>query len=182
MIHDLKGLIHTAAAVAAILIGAVVFIRPKGGIPHRFLGYAYALSMLTVIATSFAIYRLTGRFNFLHGASIVSTITVGFGLIHAITRKPKEMWYVLHYYWMSWSFIGLLAALVAEVSTRVALPFVTVSFGQRYLIGFWCVVGVATLFVVLVGRHLVNKHSPLRKNPPNKALEPTTTAVTPRAT
>jgi cytochrome b len=162
MIHDLTGLIHTLAASMAILVGAVVFLRPKGGRWHRWLGYVYSLCMLTVIVTSFGIYRLTGRFNFFHGAAIASSISVGFGFSHAFLRKPKEMWYVLHFYWMSWSFIGLLAALVAEISTRIALPFIVSKFGRSYLAGFWGVVGVVTLLVVLVGLHLVNRHSPLR--------------------
>jgi len=164
MIHDLTGLIHTLAALMAILVGAVVFLRPKGGLWHRRLGYVYSLCMLTVAVTSFTIYRLTGRFNFLHGAAIASSISVGFGFGHAFLRKPKEMWYGLHFYWMSWSFVGLLAALVAEISTRIALPFFVAKFGHSYLAGFWCVVGLATLMVVLVGRQLVNKHSPLKKS------------------
>lgn len=174
MIHDFTGLVHTIAASLAILIGAIVFLRPKGGRTHRFLGYAYSLCMLTVIATSFMIYRLTGRFNFLHGAAIVSSISVGFGFGHAFSRKPKNLWYTLHFYWMSWSFIGLLAAFIAEISTRLALPFIVAKFGRSYLIGFWCVVGLTTLGVVLVGRSLVEKHSPLRKKKePNQPPEPT---------
>src|SRR5213595_2747609 len=117
MVRDLTGLIHTIAASLAILIGTVVFLRPKGGTVHRVLGYGYSLCMLTVIVTSFAIYRLTGRFNFLHGAAIASSISVGFGFGHAFSRKPKNSWYGWHFYWMSWSFIGLLAAFVAELST-----------------------------------------------------------------
>src|SRR4051812_19051092 len=96
MIHDLTGLIHTFAASLAIIGGAVVFLRPKGGLWHRRIGYVYTLCMLVVIVTSFAIYRLTGRFNFLHGAAIASSISVGFGFSHAFLRKPKEIWYLLH--------------------------------------------------------------------------------------
>jgi hypothetical protein len=175
MIHDLTGLIHTLAASLAILIGAIVFLRPKGGTVHRLLGYAYSLCMLTVIVTSFAIYRLTGRFNFLHGAAIASGISVGFGFGHAVSRKPKNAWYGLHFYWMSWSFIGLLAAFVAEISTRLGFPFMVARFGRSYLTAFWCLVGLATLLVVLVGRHLIDKHNPLRKGKvePNPSLQPT---------
>jgi hypothetical protein len=176
MVHDLTGLIHTLAALIAVLVGAVIFLRPKGGPWHRRLGYVYSLCMLVVIVTSFAIYRLTGRFNFLHGAAVASSISVGLGFSHAFSRKPKETWYALHFYWMSWSFIGLLAALVAEISTRVALPLLLARFGRSYLIGFWCVVGVTTLLVVLVGRHLVAKHSPPRKN---SRLNPTPRSTVP---
>lgn len=170
MIHDFTGLSHTVAASIAILVGGIVFLRPKGGVWHRRLGYVYSLCMLIVIVTSFAIYRLTGRFNILHGAAIASSISVGLGFGHAFLRKPREMWYIWHFYWMSWSYIGLLAALVAEISTRVALPFIVARFGRSHLFGFWCVVGVASLLVVLAGGYIVNKHSPLRKgkepNPP----------------
>ena len=64
MIHNLTGFIHTAAASIAILIGTLVFFRPKGGPVHRMLGYVYSLCMLTVVVTSFSLYRLTGGFNF----------------------------------------------------------------------------------------------------------------------
>ena len=119
--------------------------------------------MLTVIATSFAIYRLTGRFNFLHGAAIASSISVGLGFVHAFSRRPKNTWYVWHFYWMSWSFIGLLAAFVAEISIRIAMPYIIAKFGRSYLLGFWGVVGLATLLVVILGRHLVGKHNPIKK-------------------
>jgi len=119
--------------------------------------------MLTVILTSFLIFRLTGHFNFLHGAAIVSSITLGFGFGYAFLRKPTNGWYAWHFYCMSWSFIGLLAAFVAEISTRLAFPFVASKFGKSYFLGFWCVVGLATFLVVMVGRYLVAKHSPLRK-------------------
>jgi len=169
MVHDLTGLVHIVAASLAVLVGAVVFLRPKGGAWHRRLGYVYLVSMLVMIATAFSIYRLTGRFNFLHGAALASSITLGFGFGHAFLRKPRETWYGLHFYWMSWSYIGLLAALVAELSTRIALPFVYAKFGPAYLVGFWWVVGLTTMLVVLVGRHQVKKHRPLEKYRPARA-------------
>lgn len=159
MIHDLTGFIHTTAAFAAIGIGGVIFLRPKGGRAHRLLGYAYTSCMLTVIVTSFAIYRLTGSFNFLHGAAIASSLSVGFGFGHALLRKPAGTWLVWHYYWMSWSFVGLMAAFVAEISTRVGMPYIVAWFGPSSLLGFWIVVGIATLAVVGKGRQLVSRHA-----------------------
>ena len=160
MTHDLTGVIHTLAASIAILVGAVVFLRPKGGPWHRRLGYAYVLCMLIVIVTALAIYRLTGRFNVLHGAAVASSISIGCGFSHAWLRKPHGMWHVWHFYWMSWSFIGLLAAFVAEMATRVARPWMVASFGGSSLGSFWSVVGTVTLLVVFVGGHLVNTHRP----------------------
>ncbi len=160
MIHDLKGWIHTVAAVAAMAFGAVVFLRPKGGPVHRFLGYAYSLCMLVLIATSFSIYRLTGGFNFLHGASIMSSIGVAFGFAHAFLRRPRNSWILRHFFFMSWSYIGLLAAFVAEISTRVAMPYVARRFGSGSLLPFWCIVALATAIVVAVGWRLVNQNRP----------------------
>lgn len=124
MIHDFTGLVHTTSAFAAMAVGAIIFLRPKRGTFHRSLGYIYCVSMAVVIGTSFAIYRLTGTFNALHGAAIAGCVSVGFGFAHALLRRPRGQWYVWHYYWMSWSFIGLLAAFVAELSTRVAMPII----------------------------------------------------------
>lgn len=158
MIHDLKGLIHTAAAIAAMVLGAIVFLKPKGGRVHRFLGYAYSLCMLLLIATSFMIYRLTGGFNFLHGASIASSVGVAFGFGHAFLRRPRATWLVRHYFFMSWSYIGLLAAFVAEISTRVAMPYVARRFGSGSLLAFWCIVALASAAVVIAGAVLVNRN------------------------
>jgi uncharacterized membrane protein len=166
MIHDLKGLIHTAAAVAAMVLGAVVFFRPKGGRVHRLLGYAYTLCMLLLIATSFMIYRLTGGFNFLHGASIASSMGVAFGFGHAFLRRPRDTWLVRHYFFMSWSYIGLLAAFVAEISTRVAMPYVARRFGGGSLLVFWCIVALASAAVVIAGARLVNRNRRLVSAPP----------------
>lgn len=160
MIHSTTGLVHTLAALLAVLTGAIVFLRPKSGPVHRCLGYIYVLSMVTVIVSSFAIYRLTGRFNFLHGAAIVSAITVSLGFKYALLRKPSGVWQMKHFYWMSWSFIGLLAALMAETATRIGMPLVAAKLGRSYLTGFWCMVGLVTFVVVLIGRHLVAKHTP----------------------
>lgn len=160
MIHDFKGLVHTLAAIAAMLIGAVVFLRPKGGAAHRRLGYAFSACMGLLIATSFSIYRLTGGFNFLHVFSVLSTIGLAFGLSYAFRRRPEGRWMLAHYYWMSWSYIGLLAAFVAEISTRVAMPYVASHFGSKYLMGFWMVVGAATGVVVVAGRAVVNRNRP----------------------
>ncbi len=116
--------------------------------------------MVTVLGTSFAMYSLTGGFNVLHVAAIVSSICLLMGLKYAITRRPKQMWFALHYHWMCWSYVGLLAAFVAETSTRLAMPFLVARFeGFSYGI-FWTIVGVASAAVTLAGRSLIRRHAP----------------------
>jgi len=152
-------LLATLLAVA-LAAGAVIFFRPKTGPIHRRLGYLSAASMLTVNLTALLIYRLTGRFNFLHGFALISLTGVILGLRHAVTRRPRETWLLSHYYWMSWSYAGLLAALVAESGTRVVLPFLR-SQGVAVSMGlFWALVGLLSGVVMLAAQRLINRHRP----------------------
>ena len=160
MIHDLTGLIHTVAAMLAMATGSVIFLRPKGGSRHRKLGYVYSIAMVVMLITAFMLYRLTGGFNALHIAAIISSVTIAFGLKFAVSRQPAQGWYFFHYLWMSWSYVGLLAAFVAELSTRVAMPLVVEKFGSESRTVFWIIVGFASAFVIFSGARLINRHSP----------------------
>ena len=51
MIHSAIGLVHLTTAVTTLLIGLLIFLRPKGGRLHKFLGYVYSVSMLTMLVT-----------------------------------------------------------------------------------------------------------------------------------
>lgn len=75
-------LLHTVAALTAIPIGALVFIRPKGNQVHRKLGRAWAALMLAVILTSFFI-RGDGQFSWIHLLSIGSLIALAWGVVLA---------------------------------------------------------------------------------------------------
>jgi uncharacterized membrane protein len=158
MIHSTIGLIHTIAATAALIIGGCIFIRPKATTQHRVAGYAYSLAMVTLIITAFFIYRLTGSFNFLHVLALVSTVTLGRGLYHAIARRPKGTWLETHYGWMSWSYIGLFAAFIAETATRVGVPYLYQHHGVRSFGWFWAIVALTTFGVCFLGGHLVGSN------------------------
>lgn len=113
------GLIHLIASISALFFGTLVLITEKGTKRHKQIGYAYAVSMLGVIATALMIYRLFGRFGVFHVAALVSGLTLLGGIIPAILRKPAKSWFRLHYSLMYWSVIGLYAAFVAEVLVRI---------------------------------------------------------------
>jgi hypothetical protein len=49
---------HAAFAFAAIGLGAVQLLAPKGTIPHRTIGWAWALLMLLVAGTSLFIHTI----------------------------------------------------------------------------------------------------------------------------
>ncbi len=47
---------------------------------------------------------------------------------------------------MCWSYVGLFAALIAETSTRVGMPWVTQHFGKGSTVVFWAIVGTGIGF------------------------------------
>ena len=150
------------AAVAALLIGLCIFLRPKATTLHKILGYVYSVSMLTMLITALSIYRLTSSFNLLHAFAILSTIQLSRGLYHAISRKPKGAWLAPHYRWMSYSYIGLCAALVAEGSARVLMPYLH-DHGIQSFGWFWVIVGIATFAVVSIGQFLMQRNRAILK-------------------
>ncbi len=160
MIHDLTGLIHTVAALLAMATGSMIFMRPKGGSKHRKLGYAYSVCMVVMLGSSFMLYRLTGGFNALHLAAIMGSVTLVFGLKFAILRQPARGWYFFHYLWMSWSFVGLLAAFGAELSTRLVLPYLIAHYEDFDRTAFWTMVGVVSALVLFIGSRLIKKYQP----------------------
>lgn len=135
---------HIAAALLAMGTGAVVLLGRKGTRRHRRLGWAYVASMLAMNGSALLIYRLFGGFGPFHVAAIASLGTLVVGVL--VMRRPREPRAVeRHYYWMTWSYVGLLAAFVSEVGTRAPGA------------GFWWAVLAGTLLVLAVGARLIRR-------------------------
>jgi uncharacterized membrane protein len=145
----LTGALHVALALVALVSGLVMLVMRKGTLRHRQIGWVYAVSMLGLNVTALLIYRLFGRFGPFHIAALLSLVTIIAGLVTVVLRRPRRNWLEHHAYWMSWSYVGLCAAAVSEVATRVpASPF------------WWMVFG-STLVVIAGGRHLINSRVPI---------------------
>lgn len=145
---DGLGLVHSLFGIAALLLGLLVLLCRKGTRVHRRIGQGYVLAMVLLNATALMIYDLYGRFGPFHIAALVSLATVVGGFIPAYFRRPGAAWMRHHATAMCWSYIGLLAAFVSELATRVP----GVRFG-------WGVVA-ATIGVVAVGAVLVRTRLP----------------------
>ena len=145
---DGVGLVHTVFGSAALLLGFLVLMGRKGTLIHRRLGQSYVIAMIALNVTALLIYDLYGRFGPFHIAAVVSLATVLAGLIPVVFRRPRESWMRHHAALMCWSYVGLFAAFVSEIATRVP----GVRFG-------WGVVA-ATIAVVIVGAVLINGRVP----------------------
>jgi hypothetical protein len=78
--------------------------------------------MIGLIVSALSIYDLTGNFGPFHVAAIVATITLFMGLASVLLRRPRKQWIEAHATWMSWSYIGLIAAFLAESLSRFVMP------------------------------------------------------------
>jgi uncharacterized membrane protein len=116
---DPLGLVHASFGIAALLLGLPVVLLRKGSLLHRRIGMLYAICMLLLNATAFAIYDLFGRFGPFHWLALLSLLTVTAGILPVWLRQPAASWLELHARTMSWSYAGLLAAFFAEVGARL---------------------------------------------------------------
>lgn len=141
------GLLHTGAAVLALVTGAAVLLQRKGTRVHRRIGWAYVASMVTMNVTALLIYRLFGTFGPFHVAAILSLATLVAGIVTVVRRRPAHGWVERHYWWMAYSYLGLVAAGVAETTTRSGL------------VGFWWAVLAATVFTFAIGATMIRRRA-----------------------
>ena len=111
------GTIHVVLAIAALILGATVACRSKGDRRHRTLGYFYAISLLSVNVSALSVYEDSAGVGPFHILAVVSLVTLISGFIPAFLRRPVSSWLDLHAYFMSWSYVGLVAAGVAQIAT-----------------------------------------------------------------
>ena len=116
---DPLGAAHSFFGVAALVLGLAVVFRRKGTHTHRRMGQAYVLAMLLLNVTALTIYDLYGRFGPFHVAALISLATIVAGYIAVYKRRPQRAWVSVHAIFMAWSYVGLLAAFIAEIAVRV---------------------------------------------------------------
>jgi len=119
LVADKVGLVHLIASIFALLFGTLVLLLKKGTRRHKKIGYAYLTSMTILLVTFFMIYRLFSGFGIFHYSAVVSSLTIGFGMIPILTKRPKNTYVYLHFAFMYWSVIGLYCAFVSEIFTRI---------------------------------------------------------------
>src|SRR5689334_15298361 len=169
MTYPFLSVFHLVSAISALIFGLCVFLSKKGTRLHKQFGYAYVFNMLGLNISALFIYRLTGHFGPFHGAAFASLLTLLAGFTAAYLRLPQGRWLELHYEFMNWSYVGLVAAGVSEAATR--LPSAP----------FWPAVFVGTVIVFLMGGNLIargrGKYDFERLASIKRAAEPSSIAV-----
>jgi len=144
---SVTGGLHTFFACLALISGTIILFLKKGTFLHRKTGYVYVCAMLLMNGTAFTIYRLFQGPGIFHLLSVVSLLTLGAGLYPVWFRARAGNWRHRHAKFMAWSLIGLYAALVSEIATRL-LP-------KAY---FMLVVSLGSVLVILMGYRAI-KHN-----------------------
>src|SRR4051812_27416005 len=149
---SVAGATHTLLASLAIGIGIIQFCRRKGDPVHRALGYLYVYGLLVADGGAMLIYQFTGKLNILHFGAVTNLICIGLGMFAVLARPPNTDWRSMHYHWISWSYVGLLAAAATELIVR------TVAFSNPVQI--WSATAAATIGVTVVGFILIKRNQP----------------------
>ncbi len=119
---NILGTAHWLSALLALTVGAVVVLSQKGTRAHRRLGWIYLVAMIWLNATALLIYDLFGGFGPFHWMALASLLTLAGGYVAA--RRRRRGWIRMHGELMGWSYVGLVAAAVAEgVSRLPGAPF-----------------------------------------------------------
>jgi uncharacterized membrane protein len=135
--------LHVVFAVLSLAFGLRIFTTRRGTPTHRKLGYGYIVSMLVMNVAALLLYARTGAFGPFHVAALISLATLIAGAIPAILRRPQAGWLSLHWEFMSWSFVGLVAGAVAEAAFRIP--------GAAY----WPAIAAGTIAAFVVGGTLI---------------------------
>lgn len=144
------GLVHTIFSVIALMAGTAVVLMQKGTRWHRTLGHLYLTSMLALNISALFIYRLFGRFGPFHYLAVSSLILIAAGMIPVLTRRPKKRWLTWHAAAISGSYVGLVAAFFAEITSR--LPGTEQSFGP--------VVTITSVIINAIGFYVILTYLP----------------------
>jgi len=135
--------LHVVFAVLSLAFGLRIFTTRRGTPTHRKLGYCYIVSMLIMNVAALLLYARTGALGPFHVAALISLATLIAGAVPAIRRRPQDGWLSLHWEFMSWSFVGLVAGAVAEAAFRIP--------GAAY----WPAIVAGTVAVFVVGGTLI---------------------------
>lgn len=115
------GTSHVVFALLALLFGAITLAKPKGNNVHRIYGYGYFLAMILMNITAIPLTTLFGGIGPFHLFVVISLPTTLLALYYPLFARANPSWLTYHLEYTAWSYVGLVAAFVAEVVARVPI-------------------------------------------------------------
>jgi uncharacterized membrane protein len=109
---------HVLAAVSALLVGAAVFLWPKGTQTHRAIGAVYVLALVLVNVAALSLHR-EDTFGMFHVLAVSSLVTIMVGLPPMLLGKRSPPVIATHAYCRAWSYAGLVAAGCGQLAAAV---------------------------------------------------------------
>ena len=84
--------IHAFSAIAAFAVGVIQLTAPKGTLPHRVVGWWWAMLMLTVAVSSLFIHtiRMWGPWSPIHLLSLLVRVTLPLAIWHARHHDVRQ--------------------------------------------------------------------------------------------
>jgi hypothetical protein len=123
--------------------------------------------MLIADGAALLIFQFTGKFNIFHIRAILNLVCIIAAVIPVLRSPRQPNWQNQHYYWMSWSYVGLLAAAATELVVR------SNHLATRQQA--WTVTAVTSIAVTAIGYVLINRYRPV--SGPQPALRDLTEPV-----
>lgn len=148
----LIGAIHAVLAAVSMLVGLIQLMRVKGGPVHRALGYAFVYAMLIADGAAMLVFQFTGRFNILHLGALANLVCIIFAMVPVLRSPRPANWKLQHYYWISWSYAGLLAAAATELVVR------TIHLPTREQA--WMATAATSIVVTAIAWVIINRNPP----------------------
>jgi len=83
--QDNTVILHAFAAMAALILGCIQLLGPKGTNLHRLIGWSWVILMAIIALSSFNIQGIKqfGGFSLIHGLSVFVLIMLPMGILHA---------------------------------------------------------------------------------------------------
>lgn len=97
--------LHLAAVLPALPLGAYVLVRRKGDALHRALGRLWAVLMLVAALSSFGLRGMMGSFSWIHLLSVLVLVMIPRGILLARSGRIAA-----HRRVMSLTYLGLAVA------------------------------------------------------------------------
>ena len=151
---------HTVTAVLALVAGFPIFFSTKGTRFHKRWGKIYVGAMLALCISSFWLTGttpFTQGFDVFHVMALVSLASVIAGVVPLFLRRRFAGWWEMHYFFMLYSYVGLVMALGSHffeympeglpATSRAALLW-----GMPYVVGSILIYWKRSFFKARFGR------------------------------